>query len=153
MSGLIWSGVSLIWSGVSGLIGSGVSSLIWSGVSLIWSGGEWPDLGHFVSQVMANFYSMLPPATDGSAEDSAAPNVAGLPFSLITALQMSLVGETPPSQGGGGGEEGAGERSSVAVRVPEDLAVDLRAKLAICLIHMGVALPEAGPHTGHSASL
>ena len=66
---------------------------------------------------------------------------------LSSAIRVSLSGETEGLEGGGEGEgeearEGDGS-PSVELLVPDDLPVDMRVKLAVCLIHLSLPLPPS----------
>ena len=62
------------------------------------------------------------------------------PFSLSEALRMTM--SSGDEEEGSGESQAQSQTATIGLSVPEDMPVDLRAKLAVCLIHMGGALPE-----------
>ena len=69
-------------------------------------------------------------------------------FPLTAALRMSISGEGLGEQGDRNLRvsqltgDGHSDSHAVELSIPEDLAVDLRVKLAVCLIYLGMAVPE-----------
>ena len=115
-------------------------------------------------QLLTIFYNMFPeqstvPAApddrshDQSRDQTATPTNEGPTFQqmLSSAIRVSLTGDTEGMEGEGEvGKEG--ERNGDAqvttepvmqVSVPEDLPVDLRVKLAVCLVHLSLPLPPS----------
>lgn len=121
-------------------------------------------------QLITMYYNMLPESTttptlpnershDQSRDQTTEPTNEGPTFQqMFSAIRMSLSGEAEgiagEGDGEGGREEEVGENSSpptVELVVPDDLPVDMRVKLAVCLIHRSLPLPPSllPPVTAH----
>ena len=100
---------------------------------------------------MAPEQRTTPKSRDQSRDQAATPtDDIGPSFQqmLSSAIRVSLSEDTEGMGGeGDGGEEGEGEgeedREVLEVAVPDDLPVDIRVKLAICLIHLTLPLPPS----------
>ena len=93
--------------------------------------------------MICGFYHMIPPPTSEELT-SQEPSLSSLP--LTTALRISISGEgmelTPQvlnREGEGSAEQGVRQGR---LTVPDDLPVDLRAKLAVAMINLGLTVPE-----------
>lgn len=88
---------------------------------------------------------MIPPPV-AEVADSHAPSLASLP--LTTALRISISGEglelgsDTLADGGQCEQSEEGIRGEGRLSIPEDMPVDLRAKLAVAMINIDKSVPE-----------
>lgn len=64
---------------------------------------------------------------------------------LSSAIRVSLSGDTEEIAGEGEGDRGTevAPDQSTELLIPDDLPVDMRVKLAVCLVHSSVSLPPS----------
>ena len=115
---------------------------------------------HFV-QLILTYYNMIPDlvTTPAQSHDHVAMPTGdkGPSFQqmLSSAIRVSLSGETEEGVlDDGNSSEMRGEAGSLEtldLQVPDELPVDMRVKLAICLIHRALPLPHSllSPITSH----